>query len=146
MPATKWNFPLQRIPYAHLKSSKAKENYNYQKISGVLAEYGFTTLRLSDDWKGADFIAQHVSGMFLKVQLKSRLGFAKKYIKGDIYICFRHHNDVYLFPHDELLAASKKILKHHRTKSWIENGAYNWPKIPKELFELLGKYRLTSEA
>jgi hypothetical protein len=35
----------------------------------VLADYGFLTMRLSDDWQGADFIAQHIDGAFLKVQL-----------------------------------------------------------------------------
>jgi hypothetical protein len=31
-------------------------------VSAVLADYGFMTMRLRDDWQGADFIAQHVEG------------------------------------------------------------------------------------
>ena len=77
--------PYQRIKYEK-RNGKARENYNYLKVSAVLAEYGFNTLRLSDDWEGADFIAQHVSGEYLKVQLKSRLGFARKYNNGDLYL------------------------------------------------------------
>jgi hypothetical protein len=57
-------------------NSRQKENYNFLKVSAVLADYGFNTMRLSDDWQGADFIAVHIDGeTFLKVQLKSRLGF-----------------------------------------------------------------------
>ena len=43
-------------------NARQKENYHFQKISGLLADYGFTTIRLSDDWKGADFLAQNMDG------------------------------------------------------------------------------------
>jgi hypothetical protein len=80
---------LSTIEYSNL-NSRQKENYNYQKISAVLADYGFITHRLTDDWQGADFIAQHFDGKtFLKVQLKGRLTFDKKYLGKDIYIAFR---------------------------------------------------------
>ena len=70
---------LSRVRYADL-NARQKENYNFQKVSAVLADFGFSTLRLTDDWQGADFIAQHVDGeTFLKVQLKGRLTFGKKY-------------------------------------------------------------------
>ena len=62
-------------------------------------------MRLSDDWQGADFIAQHIDGeTFLKVQLKGRLTFSKKYMDKDLYIAFFENPDWYLFPHDEVLA------------------------------------------
>jgi hypothetical protein len=48
-------------------------------MSALLADYGFVSMRLSDDWRGADFIAQHVSGNPLHVQLKGRLAFDKPY-------------------------------------------------------------------
>lgn len=68
-----------KINYEEL-NTKQKENYNFQKISAHLADYGFNCLRLSDDWQGADFIACHISGsQFLKVQLKGRLTVNKKY-------------------------------------------------------------------
>ena len=50
---------LQKITYADL-NSRQRENYNFQKVSALFADYGFTTMRLSDDWQGADFIAQHI--------------------------------------------------------------------------------------
>lgn len=70
---------LERIDYSRL-NSRQKENFNFQKVSAVLADYGFVTLRLSDDWQSADFIAQHIDGVtFLRVQLKGRLTFERKY-------------------------------------------------------------------
>ena len=62
---------FERISYSDLKS-KQQENYNYHKVSSQLADFGFSTIRLTDDWQGADFIAQHIDGStFLKVQIKT---------------------------------------------------------------------------
>ena len=74
--------------------------FNFQKASAKLADYGFTTMWLNNDWQGADFIAVHVDGnTYLKVQLKDRLSFNRKYIGKDIYICFISDGDIYLYPH-----------------------------------------------
>src|SRR5271156_4865986 len=118
---------LSRIDYSAL-NSKQKENYNYQKIAGVLADYGFLTHRLSADWNGADFIAQHLDGIrFLKVQLKGRLCFYKKYLEQDIWMTFPALGGCYLYPHDvvfELVAGHTNI---RNTDSWITGGAYSFP-------------------
>lgn len=80
------------------------ETYNFQKVSAVLADYGFFTSRHHDDWEGADFTARHINGRtFMNVQLKGRLTFAKKYRNKDIHICFPYKDDWYLFEHDKLL-------------------------------------------
>lgn len=71
-------FSFQRIAYDDL-NSRQQENFNFQKISARLADFGFTTIRLSDDWNGADFLALHLHGETLKVQLKGRATFMKKY-------------------------------------------------------------------
>lgn len=42
--------------------NRLPEAYNFQKVSGVLADFSFATIRLTDDWQGADFIAQHIDG------------------------------------------------------------------------------------
>ena len=42
---------IECIAYADL-SHKKKENYNFHKVSAVLAEYGFNCIKLSDDWEG----------------------------------------------------------------------------------------------
>jgi hypothetical protein len=79
-------------PKANSSNARRKENYNYHKVSALLADYGFTTLRLSDDWQGADFIAQHIDGrQFVKVQLKGRLYFGKKYVGKELFVAF--HRD-----------------------------------------------------
>ena len=53
---------FKRIRYNSL-NSRQQEAFNFQKVSAVLAEYGFVTIRLSSDWGGADFIAQHKDGL-----------------------------------------------------------------------------------
>ena len=79
---------LTKINYSDL-NSKAKEMYNFHKVSAKLADYGYTCMWLTNDWQGADFIAVHIDGVTdLKVQLKGRISFAKKYIGKEIYICF----------------------------------------------------------
>lgn len=133
---------LSRIKYARL-NSRQKENFNFMKVSAVLADYGFTTMRLSDDWQGADFIAQHVDGTtFLKVQLKSRLAFAAKYRGKDIYVAFFHQANWYLYPHDELL---EQVLAHTAigdTLSWKNRGGYSFPGLSRQLRTLLEPYRI----
>src|SRR6266404_4854846 len=94
---------LVKIAYGDL-NARQKENFNFQKVSAVLAEYGFVTLRLSDDWQGADFIALHVSGEVLRVQLKSRLAFYRKYEGKGLHVAFADGETWYLYSHDELLA------------------------------------------
>lgn len=133
---------FSRISYAAL-NSRQKENYNFQKASAVLAEYGFVTLRLSDDWQGADFIAQHIDGRtFIKVQLKSRPAFAKKYQGKDLFIAFSDGSSWYLYPHDEVLEKLLAISSLGGTVSWADRGGYSWKRAPRQLRELLEPYRL----
>ena len=47
---------MDKIKYESL-NSKQKETYNYHKVSAVLADYGYFTMRVTDDWESADFIA-----------------------------------------------------------------------------------------
>jgi len=137
---------LTRIQYSML-NSRQKENYNYQKIAGVLADYGFITHRLSDDWNGADFIARHIDGTrFLKVQLKGRLSFARKYLGQDIWIAFPIPEGWYFFPHDEILDFALQHTKIKQTDSWTTHGAYSFPHVPPSLTEILARYRITNDA
>ena len=140
------NAPLfKRVAYRNL-NSRQKEAFNFQKISAVLADYGFTTIRLSSDWRGADFIAQHFDGsIFLKIQLKSRLTFEKKYLKQDLYICFPHGGEWFLYPHDGFLKRLMALGKIEQTNSWTKKRAYSFPTIPRKIRELLEPYRLNAE-
>ncbi len=137
---------FKRVRYADLRA-RQQENYNFQKASGVLAEFGFSTVRLTDDWDGADFVSQHADGKtMLRVQLKPRLYFSKKYTNKDLWMCFRDARDIYLFPHDEVLA---KILSTGKTmtgsKSWETDGAYSFRSVSKWMKPMIESYRLFFE-
>ena len=98
-----------KVKYNELKA-KHQENYNFAKVSALLANFGFYTLRLSDDWQGIDFIAHNArTNQTLFVQLKGRFEFNEKYKGKEIYMCFPNEiKDAqrmwYLFPHDEMMA------------------------------------------
>ena len=86
---------FKRTSYSNL-NSRQKENHNFHKVAAALAEYGFNSLRLTDDWRGADFIAVHNDGEeMLKIQLKGRFTIDKKYIGKNIYIAFIEKNEKY---------------------------------------------------
>jgi hypothetical protein len=135
---------LEKVEYSKL-NARQKENFNFQKVSAVLADYGFVTLRLSDDWHGADFIALHISGFDRRVQLKGRLTFDKKYLDHGLDIVFPDGGGWYLYPHDELL---EKILAESNigsTRSWQETGTYHFAHLSKEILEILKPYRIVGD-
>ena len=128
--------------YDHL-NSRQKENYNFHKVAAVLADYGYTSIRLSDDWQSADFIAQHVDGQtFLKVQLKGRMSIDKKYIGRGLHICFPYNNSWYLFPHDEVVDYLLNSSTIGNTSSWQEQGAYSFKVISQEYLKYFEQFRL----
>jgi hypothetical protein len=128
-------------------NARQKENYNFLKVSAVLADYGFMTMRLSSDWQGADFIAQHIDGeTFLKVQLKSRLGFYEKYKGKNIYITFPFGLNWYIYPHDTLLERVLAETGIGKTKSWLIEGGYSFPNLSEQMRTLLRPYMLGSIA
>lgn len=135
-------FKLAEYKYLN---SRQKENYNFQKIAARLADYGYNSIRLSDDFHGADFISLHTDGTtLLRVQLKGRLSFGEKYYGKDLHIAFRDSDDLYVYPHDEL---RKKIIdlgmmKNSKSAAWVEQGSRSWPSIPKNLRSLLDEYKL----
>jgi hypothetical protein len=131
---------MQRIRYEEL-NARQQESYNFQQASGILADYGFTTIRLTDDWQGADFIAQHIGGTFLKVQLKGRLTIDRKYQHRDIHICFRSERQWYLYPHDIVMEQILASTNVGNTESWA-NGLFTFPNLTKELRAVLEPYRL----
>lgn len=130
---------LEKIRYTDL-NSKAKEMYNFQKVSAKLADYGFTTMWLNNDWQGADFIAVHADGVTdIKVQLKGRLSFSRKYIGKEIHICFISDGEIFLYPHDLVL---EEIEHRISDKTWIATGTWSTPKLTKENRKLLEPYLL----
>lgn len=135
-----------KIDYKEL-NSRQQETYNFQQVSAILADYGFATIKLNDDWQGADFIAWHIDGYnYLKIQLKGRLTFDKKYIGKNIYICFpdpsdpnKGKRDWYLFDHDELLNG---FFLDKIKNTLDKEGYYCYPRLTKEVLQVLSGYKL----
>lgn len=131
---------MRKIKYSEL-NARQKEIYNFQKVSAVFADFGYTTVKLSDDWMGADFIAISFSGnKYLKVQLKGRITFEKKYQNKNIYICFHDQasDNWYLYPHDKVLKKIIKIIKN--SKSWKDAGGYSFPVLSVEHKKIISQY------
>ena len=112
---------LKKIDYCEL-NPKQKEIYNFQKLAGILADYGFNCIKLSDDWNGADFLAYHKDhNETLRVQLKGRLTIAKKYLNKGLHIAFPIKQQWCLIEHDILVELVSK--RRHRCYRLSRNGA-----------------------
>jgi hypothetical protein len=101
-------------------------------------------MRLTDDWQGADLIAQHIDGeTFLRIQLKGRLTFRAKYRGKHLFIAYPEGEDWYLYPHDDLLDkifVGTDIIAD--TVSWRERGGYSIGKLSNEMRQLLEPYKI----
>lgn len=134
----------EKITYAEM-NSRQKENFNFHKIAASLSDYGYASIRLSDDFNGADFLAVHVNGQsILRVQLKGRFCFDEKYYGKNIYIAFRDTDDCYIYPHDEVRRQIEDagMLQESKSENWILNGSRSWPNVPKKFRNFLEKYKL----
>ena len=126
---------LIKVDYNSL-NAKQKENYNFHKVAAALADYGYNSMRLNDDWQGADFIAIKGEEM-IKVQLKGRFTIDKKYLGKEIYIAFIEDDIIKVYYHDEVVnSLAGSILE---TESWNINGNYSWPKTPNLYKDLITK-------
>jgi hypothetical protein len=137
---------FKKITYQQLKDHDLhKRNYNFQKLSAVLADYGFHCEHSGDDWHNAGFTACHLDGVsFLKIYLQTRLLFDKNYRGQVAYVACPDYdnNQWYLYPHDKILnqLIAKGIITG--TKSWEEKGLYHFPSIPEKHKALLTPYQL----
>lgn len=133
---------FEPVSYQSL-NARQKENYNFHLIAARLAGYGYNSMRVTDDWQGADFIACHLDGeKFLKVQLKSRFTLDRKYEGKEIYVAFRHHDQCYVYPHDIMVQEVERLGKINDSKSWAENGSYSWPQPPVWAATILENYKV----
>jgi hypothetical protein len=134
---------FSKIRYSKL-DARQKENFNYQWISGAMATYGYHTYRIPDDWLGADFIARNMkTGRKIKVQLKGRMHFAKKYIGKNIWIAFRHKDRAYCYPHDKLLNQYRSVNPMRISKAWNRNKReVHWPAPTKIQMKFLAPYEI----
>jgi hypothetical protein len=133
-----------RIPYTTL-NSRQKENYNFQMVAARLADYGFNSIRLTDDWQGADFIAVHIDGeTFLKIQLKGRLVIDRKYVGKGIHIAFLYGDELYLYDHDRFVQhLESNSLIGADSVTWHEKGFRSWPIPPSWAINYLADYRIS---
>jgi len=133
---------LKKYPKVDYKKlpKKLQESYNFQKASSILADYGFVTNLLKYDWMGADFLAQHKDGDWLKVQLKGTLTSDPKYEDKNIYIMFedKKDNQWYLYPHDEL----KKYNRTKNLKSSKSTKGYTTTNPSKDEKRWLSEYKV----
>lgn len=119
---------LNKVEYQNL-NSREKENYNFHKVASALADYGYDSMRLNNDWQGADFIAVKGDEM-IKVQLKGRFTVDKKYLGKDIYIAFLEKNIVKIYNHDKVVSILADGVLN--SISWKEKGNYSWGKTPEK--------------
>jgi hypothetical protein len=76
-----------------------------------------------------------VTGKQIKVQLKGRIHFAKKYIGKQIWTAFRQADKAYLYPHDALLTKYMKINPMRINKVWRRpDGAVHWKRRLRRSF------------
>lgn len=139
---------INKINYSEL-NNRQKEIYNFQKVAAILAEYGFNCIKLTDDWGGADFLADHINGDTHKVQLKSRITISKKYkrLEDDIYMTFPIAEDWYYIEHEKLVELVKKHTHWCDSKSWKNDGEYHSEKGNSNLRKALKvKYQLNSNS
>ena len=134
---------FEAVPYGDL-NSRQKENFNFHQVAARLAKYGFNSMRVTDDWQGADFIACHIDGdTFLKVQLKGRLVIDRKYQNKSIHIAFLLGENAYLYDHDHLVAHMEaEGLIGPDSVTWHEQGFRSWPKPPVWAIDFLEEYRI----
>lgn len=134
---------LQKIDYRRL-NSRQKETYNFHRVAARLAEYGYNSILLSDDWLGADFIAYHNDGeRFYRVQLKGRMSIENKYVGKGLYLAFIEDERVYVYPHDEMADRIDAAGRINNSKSWREHRSYSWPSPPKWLRDILAEYEVS---
>lgn len=138
---------LSKISYTEL-NPRQQETYNFQKIAATLADFGFNCMRLTSDWNGADFLADHISGnQTLHVQLKSRLTIKSTY-PDDLYIAFPSTDSPiqpriwYMISHGTLLQLVKTHTQWLETSSWLEKGLYHSANPNKALLTALEKYKI----
>jgi hypothetical protein len=136
---------FERIDYNKL-TGKQQEIYNFQKVAGVLADYGFNCIKLADDWRGADFLAYHKDGIeTLKVQLKGRLTIDQKYICKGLHVTFPLGRYWCLVKHDDLVSIVGKVTNWLNTPSWTLKGQYHSGRPSRKLVDALEPYTLNEK-
>ena len=117
------------VDYATL-NARQQEAYNFHKVAARLADFGYMSALLSDDYGGADFLAIHVDGEVMKVQLKGRFTIDRKYLGKGLHVAFRMGDEIVLYDHDVAVARLTEAGKFVHTASWQKRGLYHVAPFP----------------
>lgn len=130
----------EKVNYTQL-NPRAQENFLYAKLAARMADYGYTCLRLSDDYNGADLIALREGEDAMQIQLKGRVTIKPEYMNKELYMAFPINSDFYVLLHDDLvrICGDRGYLK---TRAWLEQGKWHVGKPPKAMIETLQPFKL----
>lgn len=130
---------FKKVDYSEL-NAKQKENYNFQKFAATMVDFGFESIKLSNDWNGADLLLHEMDneGKTYKIQLKSRFNLDKKYWDKNIFIAFPNEGEWYIYNHDKMFVLMDEILLNDN--KWKDYKTYSANKLSKKLKELLSEY------
>lgn len=133
---------LAPVAYEDL-NSRQREIRNFHKIAARLADFGFHSMWLSDDWQGADFLAVHIDGeTIMRVQQKSRATIDRKYLGRGLHIAYLADGAVFLYLHDDLVSHwQQNVPSWGQSASWA-SGAVHWGAPPAWLKLWLDEHRL----
>jgi len=124
--------------------TQVREVINRNIVVSLALEQGFNAFLPVYDG-GIDFILYRESdGEVRQVQLKGRRMIDKKYIGRNIWMAFPIDGDWYMVPHDEMVALAEADGKTTKTKSWIEGGAYSWPRPSAAMIAECEPYRFAT--
>ena len=116
-----------KINYKKLNSIQ-KANYNFNKISGSLVEYGFNCVKINNLWEEANIIATHMDGkQILRIRHKGRFTVNHKYRDKNLYIYFVENGISKIYYHDD---AYKYAAHGDSNLTWKERGQV-YVKTPK---------------
>ena len=136
--------PTAKMMFVRIKPNeltpRQRKTWKFHKLASRLADYGFSCIRLSDGWQGADFIACHIDSSFFKVRLETRLHIERRYSAKELFIAFSENNRWYIYPHDQLRDELLDMGYMSGTLSWEDRGIYNWPGLTQRLAEHMEKY------
>ena len=137
----------KKVKYDSLKTTKQKEIYNFQKVSAIFVDYGYSVTPLRDDAEFADFVAvpfiRDEKTEPLWVQLKSGFTVRKEYLDKNLYICFfeRKEKMWYLYPHDDFYKKYEDKFQK-KAKTWDKTHKYEMDFIPSFVKHELDNYKI----
>ena len=136
---------MRKLDYLRDLNAKQKETRNSYHLMAKLADCGFESHRLHNDYQGADIIAVDPTGETLRIQLKGGVMVSKAYIGKGLLIAFPSttgSEDFIMVDHDALVA---RWMNGNTSVSWVERGMYSANEPSADLRDWLEKNNMLSE-